>query len=277
MAAIFLNGREMFESYYELLGIEQDASLSDIKKAFRRKAKDMHPDTMSNPTDDDLDAMRRLLMAYEVLSDPYKREEYDRHLAVFRRKKTYVFDYREFLQNRRDDLESQAKLVFFDLLHDRDDDAIGLYESLRMDGFSVEAYLDREDAMDCLFLIAEAYEKRAEPAEAVNHLLRLSAMEKQKPYFRHFFDEVILRLKKMLITQSDMDIELAMMYIEELLSLGCLSDRDEFLFCKRMADFAIKTDNTAVARYYLKRASALNGNLSGFSRLQRKLLQEEPA
>lgn len=268
---------EMFATYYELLGISQDASQSDIKRAFRQKAKDMHPDTMANPTDEDLDAMRRLLTAYEVLSDPYKREEYDRHLAVFNRKKRYSFDYREFLRERKDDLESQAKLIFFDLLHDRDDDAIGLFERLRKDGFSVEAYLDREDAMDCLFLIAEAYQKKGIFAEAVYYLIRLSSMEKERPYFRHFFDEVILRLKHMLVLSSDMDCELAMMYIEELLALDCLSARDEFLFCKRMADFAIKTDNFAVARYYLKRASALNSNLSGFSGLQKRLLQEELA
>lgn len=61
--------------YYEVLGVAREATSDDIKKAFRRKAKECHPDT--NPTPE-ADAMfKELGEAYDVLSDANKRQVYD--------------------------------------------------------------------------------------------------------------------------------------------------------------------------------------------------------
>jgi molecular chaperone DnaJ len=63
--------------YYEVLGIDRDASADDIKKAFRRKARETHPDAS-----DHVDAEERFKSvneAYAVLSDPAKRDMYDRY------------------------------------------------------------------------------------------------------------------------------------------------------------------------------------------------------
>lgn len=62
--------------YYAVLGVERDASASDIKKAFRRKARETHPD--SSDHDDAEERFKVVNEAYEVLSDPQKREMYDR-------------------------------------------------------------------------------------------------------------------------------------------------------------------------------------------------------
>ena len=62
--------------YYEVLGVDKDASEQDIKKAFRKKARKYHPDV--NP--DDKEAEKRFKEvndAYETLSDPQKRQQYD--------------------------------------------------------------------------------------------------------------------------------------------------------------------------------------------------------
>jgi molecular chaperone DnaJ len=63
--------------YYEVLGVSRDASAQDIKKAFRRRARDVHPDT--SDLDDAEDRFKQLNEAYEVLSDPQKRSMYDRY------------------------------------------------------------------------------------------------------------------------------------------------------------------------------------------------------
>jgi curved DNA-binding protein CbpA len=63
----------MNKTYYDILGVAKEASAEEIKKAYRKKAKQFHPDT--NATDGE--AMAELNVAYEVLSDPEKRTLYD--------------------------------------------------------------------------------------------------------------------------------------------------------------------------------------------------------
>ena len=64
------------KKYYELLGVEKNASDADIKKAYRKKALKEHPDKGGDP-----DKFKEITAAYEILSDRDKREIYDRHGA----------------------------------------------------------------------------------------------------------------------------------------------------------------------------------------------------
>ncbi|MCS6869937.1 MAG: J domain-containing protein [Anaerolineae bacterium] len=64
--------------FYRLLGIPSDASTEQIQQAFRRKAKEVHPDRNPERVAWATEQFRRLNEAYEVLSDPVQRYEYDR-------------------------------------------------------------------------------------------------------------------------------------------------------------------------------------------------------
>lgn len=67
----------MAENYYEILGVDRSASTEEIKKAFRRVARETHPD--ANPDDPESEARFKLAAeAYEVLSNPERRQRYDR-------------------------------------------------------------------------------------------------------------------------------------------------------------------------------------------------------
>jgi molecular chaperone DnaJ len=64
--------------YYEILGVTRDAPVDEVKKAYRQKAKELHPD--KNPKDRKKaeEDFKRATEAYEILSDPEKRAQYDR-------------------------------------------------------------------------------------------------------------------------------------------------------------------------------------------------------
>ena len=75
------NGRDESESYYDLLGVESDASPDELKRAYKRQSLLMHPDKLAQKgqtvTPNDRDRFTRMRHAYEVLSDPRRRETYD--------------------------------------------------------------------------------------------------------------------------------------------------------------------------------------------------------
>src|SRR4051794_23992877 len=63
--------------YYELLGIARDASEQDIKRSFRKLARELHPDVSEAP--DAGERFREVAEAYQVLSNSETREVYDRY------------------------------------------------------------------------------------------------------------------------------------------------------------------------------------------------------
>lgn len=74
----------MRKNYYVILGIASDASLEEVKSAFRRRALELHPDTSGLESGPFLEVQE----AYGVLSDPERRRRYDRqdHPVVTRRR-----------------------------------------------------------------------------------------------------------------------------------------------------------------------------------------------
>ena len=62
--------------YYEVLGIQKNASEDEMKKAYRQMAKKYHPDLHPNDKEAE-EKFKEVNEAYEVLSDPSKKERYD--------------------------------------------------------------------------------------------------------------------------------------------------------------------------------------------------------
>jgi molecular chaperone DnaJ len=70
------------KDYYKALGVAKDASAADIKKVYRKLARELHPD--KNPGDASAEArFKDVSEAYDVLSDPAKRKEYDEARSLF--------------------------------------------------------------------------------------------------------------------------------------------------------------------------------------------------
>jgi curved DNA-binding protein CbpA len=255
------------ENYYSLLGVPQSAASGEIKKAFREKAKRLHPDIAGEKAAGE---MRKLLTAYDVLSNRDRRFEYDRAYSRFTQK--YHFDYRTFLREQEDDPESQAKLVFFELLHLEEDAAISIWRNQGGLDFPMEKYLDREDWMDCTYILAEELAKGDRYYEAFFLLLRLVKEERRRPYFKHFMPEVENFLKEMirLKLRSSVDGETYLECMEALMDRG-FSPRDEARWMRSMAETLIRQGETGAATRVFREALKRDPALPNAVQLRRKL------
>ena len=109
-----------FIDYYKVLGIEKDATDEDIKKAYRKLARKLHPDL--NPNDKNAHKnFQQVNEANEVLSDPEKRKKYDQ----------YGKDWQhadQFEQQRQN--QSQSRYASGQNFQDEESDFSGFFESM---------------------------------------------------------------------------------------------------------------------------------------------------
>lgn len=256
-------------NHYETLGVTPESTPVQIKKAFRRKAKAFHPDVSQSAKNEQL--MRVLIIAYEVLSDPARRQQYDRLNA--RNIHNYSFDYREFLKERDFDDKSIGKLIFFDLLHNYEDEALALYDRLIEAGkFQLKQNLEREDYMDCAFLLAEEYERHGNYVRAFELLKNIVVCELENPYFRHFFREVVdrLRLLSCFRMPGIVGNRKLIDYLKELVEFN-FSPKDTAFFLKKIAELYADENATDQAQFYLGLGLQLHGKLPGVKKLKEKL------
>jgi curved DNA-binding protein CbpA len=259
------------ETYYDILGLDSSCSQEEIKRAFRSRAKELHPDVAS-PAGSSADRMRILIQAYKTLADPEQRLHYDRTHFILRRK--YRFDYRSFLKERKNDLGSQAKLIFFDLLHDFADEAVEVFDARFRDRESLMwDYLGREDFMDCAFLLAEEYEKRGDLVQAYRLLTAIAVHEQLHPYFRHFFQEVVDRLRNLVCFKmfESLDEDTVLGYIEELVEFD-FSRKETAFYLKKAAELHLRRDNVEDAKMCLDRGLSLDEKLPGIKKLQEQIM-----
>jgi curved DNA-binding protein CbpA len=253
--------------HYSLLGIDNTASPQDIKRAFREKAKRCHPDIAGT---EGAEIMRKLLNAYEVLSNEDRRGEYDR--AYNRFVKGDRFDYRRYLHEDPDDPARQAKLVFFDLLHLEEDEALAVWRNQGGLGFALEKYLDREDWLDCSFILAEELAKRGAYYEAFILLTDIIREERQTPYFRHYTEEIETTLKELvrLHLKAAVDGETFVECMGALLELG-FPPKDEARWMRAMAEALIRLGEIKDAEAIFREALRRDPALSNVKQLRRKL------
>lgn len=256
--------------YYKILGIHENSSLKEIKRSFRKKAKELHPDIKNSARENSDEAMRLILKAYKVLSDPEKRKEYDRILSHLR---PSSFNYREFLKNRKHDLKSQSKLIFFDLLYDHPEEALELYDYLNLKpAYNLENYLEYGDYLECIFLLAEELEKRGNYIKAFEFFKKIYLYEQERTFFHQYIEEVIERLVGLVCLKivKKESPACSIEYIEELLAFN-FSRKDNALLYKKLAEVYLNIGEKDQALVFLEKGLKLNKKLGGIKKLKEKI------
>jgi len=95
------------DDYYRVLGVSQDASMPEIRRAYRRLARQHHPDR--NPKPDGPKRFRTLADAYAVLHDPARRARYDHTVQLPARPEAPAPRATPALRTRRGVLELSAR------------------------------------------------------------------------------------------------------------------------------------------------------------------------
>lgn len=240
------------ENCYEILGVQPNATAAEIRRAYRLKAKELHPD--STGSDESTGQFRLLVKAYEILSDARQRSLFDESYFYRKQAKKYKgaesFDYRKWLLNRFD-MESRAKLIFFDLLHFREDDAVREFVEMSKNhsNFSLADWFTREDFMDYGFILCEELVLRQEYYDAFNLLEQIIKMEYSFHYFRFFFPEVMDLARSVLKFRMEGNVkdELCLDAWERALDLG-FGKNDDVFFLSKMAETYRKMGDERTAR-----------------------------
>lgn len=275
------------QDYYQILGVSQTASAAEIKRAYRAKAKLLHPDTLQAAVKDAAGAdkalaqaaedFRLLTQAYEILSNIHQRslfdEQFSHHMRYQKsRRSEDSFDYRRWLSARSDE-ESRCKLIFFDLMHHHEDDAVALFKQLNTEipSFSLSRWFTREDFMDYGFILSEELILRGEYYDAVVLLEQIIRMEYSYAYFRHFFPEVLLLMRQVLFRQlgGSVSDELALDAWERALELK-LSNKDDALLFVKMAEVYDRMGDSNTTRICLEEALRLDPSVQMGTQLRRK-------
>lgn len=226
------------KDFYEILGVRENATLAEIKRAYREKVKQLHPDTSGDNTQKDV--FNEVVKAYRVLSDARQRNIFDESFfmrSASKSKNTDSFDYYTWL-SAREDQESRAKLIFYTLMHQKEDEAVSEFKRMQMNhaDFNLKNWFTREDFMDYGYILAEELVIRAEYYDAFILLEQIIKMEYSYTYFYIFFPEVLDFTLSILKKNIDGVIsdELALDVYERALDLNLGPANDSF-FLKKMS------------------------------------------
>ena len=248
------------KDFYKILGVRPNATLSEIKRAYREKAKLLHPDLTGDTSR--RDEFNEVVQAYRVLSDMRQRSIFDESFFI-KIKRSYKnadsFNYYDWLKAREDE-ESRAKLIFYTLMHQKEDDAVAEFKRMQMNhaDFSLKKWFTREDFMDYGYILAEELVIRGEYYDAIILLEQIIQMEYSYHYFYIFFPEVIEFTLNILKRNIDGVIsdELALDVYERALDLNLGAKNDAF-FLRKMSEEYKRLGDLSTAEICLREAEKL--------------------
>jgi molecular chaperone DnaJ len=141
------------KNYYKILGVSQDADGDTIKKAFRKKAKECHPD--KNPGNKGAESrFKTLNEAHEILSDPQKRSQYDSGFDNFNfsnARPDFHFNFDEVFENVYSNIYGQSHTKSYQSINVDNKVVVRIGLEQIFTGTKIVLDIDRKIACDACF------------------------------------------------------------------------------------------------------------------------------
>ncbi len=259
-------------TYYDVLDIDRNATQPEIKRAFRRLAKKYHPDTSREKGEKAARKLKEVIAAYRVLSNERERARYD----VLMHSAPGVEE--ELQRNEARSKKEAAEEILSNLLAGHGRRALRLHDELTQnDGFDLEAHLEPKDYLDCIFLLAEQFEKAERFREAAQLYEELYEREKEPPRQRYFFEEVQARIKKLYsrkLPREARSPEEEIACYERILEFD-LDKSEKAFILKKIAEVYCRVGQEDTAKQIFSRALELKPGLKGTATIRENLGMED--
>ena len=260
-----------FVDYYALLEVEVESTRDDVRRAFRGKLLEVHPDKATEPRDGHL--LGQVMRAWEILGDEDLREAYDRIWRLHHRGEGLDLESRLPHVTESDRPQNRARSVLFLLLENRGGEALerlrGLGETAPL---FLREHLDSDEFIDAAFLIAELFEARKAWFEAIEWLDHLIRAERGRRRHRPCYAQALDRTRKLLIRRTAQELEprVALEYLRRAELLG-LDRAQRVEVAKRRAHCYLAMGMRVEAARQVEIARELQPHAKGLARLEREL------
>lgn len=262
-------------NYYDILNVGRTAGHDEIKRSFRRMAKELHPDRNSHRTEWASAKTRLLLEAYHVLRDEARRLEYDMMLARDPETARKRF-WEKWERTRRADssVNSKMRLMLHYLLTERAPEAVEIFRDLRAGNGRAElkGHLADRDYLDCLFLLAEEFERIDEMHMAMDQYAEMYRSLSTTPARAYLHMEVRSRLYCLLTRGLPRKAgrKNAAGYYRQALKLH-LNRAEQAFVHKKLAECHLACGQHEQAAQHLRLALQLKPRLKGTKKIVEKL------
>jgi len=258
-------------TYYDVLDIQRTASQPQIKQAFRRLAKEYHPDTHRADSKVAARKLKEVIAAYRVLSNERERARYDVLMQS-----SPMFE-EEARRSEARTMKDCAEQILNDLLAGHGRRALGSYDQLvARGGFELDDHLDAKDYLDCIFLLAEQCERANRFRDAARLYEELYEREKEPPRQRYFFEEVKARIKKLYSRKLPRDARTPKEEIscyERILQFD-LDKSEKAFILKKIAEVYVRVGDGRKAKEIFSQALHLKPGLKGTATIRESLGME---
>lgn len=263
------------ENYYGILEVKQNASSDEIKRSFRNLAKKYHPDkNRENPTWAE-NKIKLVITAYNTLIDATLRKHYDLRLKCV---KDVVVE-KKAADNKADDIFTQVNMVLRDLSNNKGKEAIKNFEEMKkgVKNFKLQKFLSGRDLLDCIFLLAEEYERSGNYKVSLQFYKDIYEKEKKTNNGSNqsfFFEESRNKIKKIYCKKlvKSASTQEAIEYYQNVLKLGLNNNESAYIY-KKISECFFDLGDYQSSFAYLSVALEKKPSLKGISRIQTKLNQ----